>query len=674
MKRIFIGLMTVWLILLSPLQSFAALSVPYNTETVSTEGDIIETQTAYIPVGLFGSTSEIVSPEDVYIDQNNDVYVADSGTKKITKFDENGRKLLEVGEGILQMPTGVFVDEVQQIYVADYTNEKVYRFSKEGEMLQEYGRPDSPLFGTRTPFKPQKITVDKRGNLYIIGEGSTNGIIQVGQDGTFLGFFGVNRTRPSLMSVIQDALTTDQQRSSMFLKVPPAPTNIAIDEKGLVYTITAGTRFETIRKLNIAGGNILPSGILDSSNLTDITIGPLGNFFVIDNNGRIIEFDSFGNILFLFGGKDDGTNRLGLFMDPSGIATDNLGRIFITDRERGTIQLLEPTAFAEMLHGGISLYAQGLYIESEQYWSEVLRMNSSIGLAHNAMGEAYYKQQEYEEALKSFELVGNVEGYSDSFWEIRNEWMNDNLGVVFAFLIGLFAVRATLLFADKKKGILSPARKRWQALKSRKLLSELLFLGKFLRNPIDSFYYIKRQRRVSVLSATILYIILYLEFLFMKYFTGFIFRGGITLEQINFGMEFILLFLPIILFIVSNYLVSTINEGEGRFSDIYIGTIYSLAPILVLLVPITLMSNVLTLNEYFLYIFFMQVMMGWSLIILFIMIKEIHAFEFWGTVRNIFTTIFCMFIIVLVCFIIYVLMDQVTDFVTAIIQEVILRV
>jgi hypothetical protein len=179
---------------------------------------------------------------------------------------------------------------------------------------------------------------------------------------------------------------------------------------------------------------------------------------------------------------------------------------------------------------------------------------------------------------------------------------------------------------------------------------------------------------VSVLSATILYIILYLEFLFMKYFTGFIFRGGTSLEQINFGMEFILLFLPILLFIVSNYLVSTINDGEGRFSDIYIGTIYSLAPIIVLLVPITLMSNVLTLNEYFLYVFFMQVMMGWSLIILFIMIKEIHAFEFWGTVRNILTTIFCMIIIVLVCFIIYVLMDQVIDFVTAIIQEVILRV
>ncbi|KMJ58908.1 hypothetical protein AB685_07470 [Bacillus sp. LL01] len=674
MKRIFIGLLSVWLFILSPAQSSASLSVPYKTETVSTEGDIIETQTAYIPVGLFGSNSEIVNPEDVYIDKENHVYVADSGTKKITKFDENGRKLLEVGEGILQMPTGVYVDEEQQIYAADYTNEKVYRFSPEGEMLQEYARPESPLFGTRTPYKPQKVTVDKRGNLYIIGEGSTNGIIQIGQDGTFLGFFGVNRTRPSLMSIVQDALTTDSQRSSMFMRVPPAPTNISIDEKGLIYTVTAGTSFEVIRKLNISGSNIFWPDISDSTNLRDITIGPLGNFFVLENNGRIYEYDSFGNLLFVFGGKDDGTNRLGLFMDPTGVATDNLGRIFVTDRERGTIQLLEPTAFAEMLHGGISLYAEGLYIESEKYWSEVLRLNSSIGLAHAAMGEAYYKQQEYEKALESFELVGHVYGYSDSFWEIRNQWMQENLSYVFAILIGLFALRASLLYADKKKGILQPVRKKWQAFKSRKLLSELLFLGKFLRHPIDSFYYVKRVRKVSVLSATILYIILYIEYLIMNNFTGFIFRGGTTNEQINFGLEFLTLFVPIILFIVANYLVSTINDGEGKFSDIYIGTIYSLAPVILFIIPITLMSNVLTLNELFLYVFSMQVMVGWSLVILFIMVKEIHAFEFLETIRNILMTIFCMIIIVLVCFIIYVLMDQVIDFVTAIIQEVILRV
>ncbi|MGD6832432.1 YIP1 family protein [Sutcliffiella halmapala] len=673
MKQIFIGLLCVWLLILFPAQSSASLSVPYKTETVSSEGDIIETQTAYIPVSLFGSNSEIVNPEDVYIDENNNVYVADSGTKKVTKFDENGKKLLEVGEGQLAQPTGVYVDHNQEIYVADYKNEKVFRFSQEGEMIQEYGRPDSPLFGTRSPYKPQKVTVDKRGNLYIIGEGSNNGIIQIGQDGTFLGFFGVNRTQSSLMSVVQDALTTESQKSRMFIKVPPAPTNIAIDEKGLVFTVTGGTKFEVIRKLNIAGSNILPPDISDTTNLRDITVGPLGNFFVLENNGRIYEYDSYGNLLFIFGGKDDGTNRLGLFKDPTGISVDNLGRLLVTDRERGTVQMLEPTAFAEMMHGGISLYAEGLYVESGKYWSEVLRLNSSIGLAHYAMGEAYYKQQQYDEALESFKIVNSKEGYSNSFWEIRNIWMQEHLSKVFAVIIGLFALRASVLYVDKKKGILTQPRKRWKRIKAKTLISELLFLVNFLKKPVDSFYYVKRVRKVSLLSATILYLVLFVEYLMMKYFTGFIFRGSNT-DQINFAFELVTLFLPILLFIVSNYLVSTISDGEGRFRDIYIGTIYSLAPYLIFIIPVTLLSNALTLNEAFLYTFSMQVMIGWSLVILFIMVKEIHAYEFFETVRNILITIFCMIIIVLVSFIIYVLMDQVVDFVTAIIQEVILRV
>jgi uncharacterized membrane protein (GlpM family) len=549
----------------------------------------------------------------------------------------------------------------------------VFRYSQEGEMIQEYGRPDSPLFGTRSPYKPQKVTVDKRGNLYIIGEGSNNGIIQIGQDGTFLGFFGVNRTQSSLMSVVQDALTTEGQKSRMFIKVPPAPTNIAIDEKGLVFTVTAGTGFEVIRKLNIAGSNILPSDISDTTNLRDITVGPLGNFFVLENNGRIYEYDSYGNLLFIFGGKDDGTNRLGLFKDPTGISVDNLGRLLVTDRERGTIQMLEPTAFAEMMHGGISLYAEGLYVESGKYWSEVLRLNSSIGLAHYAMGEAYYKQQQYDEALESFKIVNSKEGYSNSFWEIRNIWMQEHLSKVFAVIIGMFAIRASVLYVDKKKGILTQPRKRWKAIKAKTLISELLFLVNFLKKPVDSFYYVKRVRKVSLLSATILYFVLFVEYLMMKYFTGFIFRGS-NADQINFAFELVTLFLPILLFIVSNYLVSTISDGEGRFRDIYIGTIYSIAPYLVFIIPVTLLSNALTLNEAFLYTFSMQVMIGWSLVILFIMVKEIHAYEFFETVRNILITIFCMIIIVLVCFIIYVLMDQVVDFVTAIIQEVILRV
>ncbi len=158
-----------------------------------------------------------------------------------------------------------------------------------------------------------------------------------------------------------------------------------------------------------------------------------------------------------------------------------------------------------------------------------------------------------------------------------------------------------------------------------------------------------------------------------KFQTGFIFSPNVNSDA-SLLVEILIIFVPILLFVIVNYMVSTINDGEGRFKDIYIGTIYSLAPYLVFIIPITLISNVLTYNESFIYLFSTRIMYAWCLIILFIMIKEIHNFSFSETVRNIFVTVFGMIIMILVVFIVFVLVDQVYDFVYSIMKEAILRV
>ncbi|KAA0561208.1 YIP1 family protein [Rossellomorea aquimaris] len=673
MRKTFIILFCLWVSGLFPIHSSASVSVPYKTETLSADGNVIETQTAYVPIGIFENEIEMATPEHIFIDDNNDIYIADSGTKSVTKFDENGNVKLIFGEGILKQPLGVFVDQANDVYVADYSAEKVFRFSEEGKLIQEYERPDSPLFGEKSPYKPQKISVDPRGNLYIIGEGSTNGIIQLNKAGEFLGFYGVNTSRPTIMTFLQDMITTQRQKASLFMKVPPAPTNIALDKQGLVHTVTSGTDWEVIRKLNIAGSNMLPTDISSTKNLVDIAIGPIGNIYTVGLDGKIYEYDRFGNLLFVFGGRDDGLNRNGLFMQPTSIEVDTMGRIFVADREKGTVQIFEPTDFTAILHKGLSLYAEGFYIESQKNWKEILNLNSSFGLAHTAMGQAYFKQQQYNNALNEFKLANNKIGYSDAFWEIRQKWMQDHLSTVMAILLSLFILWVAVRYMDRKKKILEPLREWFSKVKNIKLIGQLLFLLRFLKHPIDSFYYLPKKEKVSVLSATILYIILFVEYLIVLYCTGFLFSYK-SVEDINIFLEAATLFIPIILFIVANYLVSTITDGSGRFRDIYIGTIYSLAPILLFIVPITIVSNILTINESFIFTFSMQIIIVWSIIILFIMIQEIHDYKFVETIRNILVTFFAMLIMLLVFFVIYVLLDQVYEFVLTIIQEVILRV
>ncbi|KIY23521.1 YIP1 family protein [Mesobacillus subterraneus] len=660
-------------IVIFSLQSNAFASAPYITETLSPDGNLIETQTAFKPLGQFLQNAEIVAPEDIYADKKGRIYIADSGNKQVVVVNLDGTVKKLIGKNVLDLPTGVFVDEEGDIFVADYGKEKVFRFSNEGELKGDYGRPESPLFGKTSPYKPQKVGIDRRGNIYVIGEGSTNGIIQLSNKGEFLGYYGVNSTEVSFSSFVKNLLTSEQQKAGMFLKTPPAPDNIALDERGLIYSITEGTETEVIKKLNVAGKNILSADIMAANNLQDISIDTDGNIFVVTSAGLIAEYDSFGNLLFLFGGTDDGSNRLGLFKQPTGVAIDENGRLYVSDKERGMIQVFEATAFANKVHEGIGLFKEGLYVQSQKYWESVLELNSSFGLAHTAMGRAYYKQQDYEKSLEEFRFAEDVSGYSDAFWEVRHAWMQKYLGSFFGGLIAATVIYFLLKYMNGKTAFLEKPIDRIRSIRRIRLINELLFLFQFFKHPIDSFYYLKRKKYASVLSATIFYMVLFIEYLISKFQTGFIFTS-LNVSETNLGAEATKLIVPILLFIIVNYLVSTINDGEGRFKDIYIGTIYSLAPYIVFILPIVLISNVLTLNESFIYDFAIRIVYAWCLMILTIMIKEIHNYTFSETVRNIFITLFGMAIMILVIFIVFVLFGQVYDFVYSIIKEAMLRV
>src|SRR5690625_1439217 len=98
MRKILTIIASSLLVLLIPIQSSA--SVSYKTETLTADGEVVETQAAYIPIKVFGKDVEIVHPEDIFMDHENHLYIADSGTKRVTKFDELENKLQVYGDGL----------------------------------------------------------------------------------------------------------------------------------------------------------------------------------------------------------------------------------------------------------------------------------------------------------------------------------------------------------------------------------------------------------------------------------------------------------------------------------------------------------------------------------------------------------------------------------------------
>ena len=238
-----------------PLEIYA--DAPYKTYTVDGYGYVTETQTAYLPYMTITKVGEeaLNGPTDFTLLEDGSMYILDSGNRRIVVSDLEGNLIDTFGEGTLVNPRGIYVTPEHICYVADRDAKSIFVFDEEGNLTQTYGKPEHALYGSTQDFLPIKIVANSAGTMYVICESNTNGIVQISpvEGGTFLGYFGTNSTDKNLWTIVWRALQTEAQRARSLSNLPSTPTNLAIDEKGLIYTVTAGEERETLKRLNIAG-------------------------------------------------------------------------------------------------------------------------------------------------------------------------------------------------------------------------------------------------------------------------------------------------------------------------------------------------------------------------------------------------------------------------------------
>ncbi|HKL60827.1 MAG TPA: YIP1 family protein [Acholeplasma sp.] len=634
-------------------------SAPYETFTIGPNGKKIKTQTAYEPAGILNQGFNLNGPEDMFI-KDDIIYIADTGSKRIVKMDLDGHyQVLITG---LNEPTGIHVDENNDIYIADRGNKAVYKYSALGVLISTFERPTEPIFGENSPYVPTKIVTGPRGIMYIAGEGSTNGLIQLNYAGDFLGFYGTNDTNKSWYEKLASIFNLDLAKT-----IPVSPQNLAIDEKGSVFTVST-TKTDKLKKFNIASNVVL--SLSNEYQPVSTVINDFNNIYSISAEGIITEYDSYGNMIFQFGGQDQGNRVLGLFVNPVDIALDSQNNIYILDSATGQIQMLQRAEFTTMVHQGLKDFNNGVY--SIDLWEEVLRMNAMFALANSAIARAKFRNLDYDQALSYYRIASDRPGYSDSFWQIRYQWMQSYLGIVLILLISLFVLLKVFKFLDKKYLVYNPLRRLKNKLLEVKLLRELTLAFRMFRHPVDTFYEIKRNHKGSYLSASVLYGLFIILNILTAYLTAFIFNYT-NIETYSILRQSAVIISVIILFVFSNYLISTLSSGEGFFKDIYITTAYSLTPYIILTLPVIILSHGLTLNEVFIYDALNSVKLIWSLALIIVMMKEVHNYSIKELVKNILLTLFTMVMIVVIVFLVYILANQLYEYVVGIIREVILR-
>ena len=668
-KRIKAGLILLIAFVVSGLPAhtaFASQATSY-TYTFDQKGYWTRTQDAYLPEMTITNLG-LNTPEDIYIDKNNMMYIADSGNARVVKYSINSGTMVNIltYEG-MSNPKSIFVTKKGDLYVADPSAKLVFRFDKNFNFIESFGRPESPSFAD-TKYEPLKISVDNSGNMYIVSEGVYNGVIQLGPNGDFLGYFTVNKTKLSLVQAIQNAIFTRAQLGNLVARVPTTFSNIFIDNDNIVYTTTMGTNSDGLKKHNTAGGNVLKDQDWVSDEMTDVWVDDQGIMYTSENSGYINIYSSAGELIFNFGAYVFDMDVSGYFSRLPAIAVDQNGIIWTADGDKGYLQSFKPTEYAGKMYQAMGLYEKGLYQESLEKWNEVLRLNQMSVLAHNGVGKAYLHAERYEEAMEHFKVSGDRDYYSEAFWEVRNTWIQGNLPLIVGILVLIYLTNFLIRTFDKKRKVKKAKKNLENKLLNFPILGDSLYALKIPRHPFDRFYDIRVGKKGTATGATILYLLLFLVFMTYTVGKGFIYQYT-AVEDMDINAVVLGFFAIIGLFVICNYLVTSIKDGDGSFKQVYMIPAYGCIPYLLSMASITILSYFLTYNESFLLGVILYIGIIWSLISIFLGFMTVHDYTVKETIVSLIITVVFMIVAAILILVIIIMWGELWQFIKTVGKE-----
>lgn len=209
---------------------------------------------------------------------------------------------------------------------------------------------------------------------------------------------------------------------------------------------------------------------------------------------------------------------------------------------------------------------------------------------------------------------------------------------------------------------------RWRNLDKTKLLVPF----RFFAHPIDLFNDIKYEKRGSVAIANLLLFLYFVEEIINYFSVAYLFSNN---EAQSFSLWPILLRTVVLVFLwcITNWATSTLQEGKGNFKEIYLVTCYALTPMVIFSVPLTLITNIMTLSESMFYTTISSALKIWSVILLFLGTMVVHQFTVRKTIGSVILSLFMIVMIAFLALLGFSISQQMTTFVKTIITELLRR-
>lgn len=216
--------------------------------------------------GSVGSgAGQLADPRDVAVDQAGNVYVADTGNKRVVKFKPDGSFIsawTTAAQGTLAEPSSI-VAVKDGIVVCDSETAQLHKYDFEGKPLAGFEH-DLALS------HPRGIAAAPGGTIYI-GDTANNRILRVGPDGAPRGDFETKGTKLE------------------------QPTGVVTDEQGAVYSIEpAANRIQKFSADGALHANLYVPGAVTPLPPRGAWIPGRGLVVTLPNQNLLLTYDSAG--------------------------------------------------------------------------------------------------------------------------------------------------------------------------------------------------------------------------------------------------------------------------------------------------------------------------------------------------------------------------------------------
>lgn len=638
--------------------------------------------------------SRFNSPEDIFINEQGYIFVADTNNNRIVKITKDG-ELADVVTGPqdkpLFQPKGVFADSDGNMYIADTGNYRIVHLSADGSFVEEFVKPDSVMLPSGFIFDPTKVVLSSTGYIYALKGQS---LMTIDAYNNFRGYVGQSKIGFSLRDALIRLFASDEQKKILSKRIAASYTNVFIDDMDMIYAATLDTYEGELKKLNSVGENIYKkygaplSEVLSMiskisfddlafsygnrgkaiASFVDISVDSHGIVTAIDSaTCSLFQYDHEGNLLTCFG--EYGNNN-GQFLQPISLDIDDEGKIYVLDKRKNNIQIFRKTVFIENIHEAVIAYDMGDYGQSYDLWEKVLITGENYQLANIGLAKALYKQEKWKDAMQQFRYAGDRVNYSKAYAKYRHSIFRGNFLFVmigFVLLVTVIVYFAMLLKKRSQKAIEKVEFNKEGSYSLGNTLS--LSLGAIF-HPLNTFRLFRKLRNnvniaagLLILGATVLTRLTYIYVLHYP-------LVSLAPRDANIWLEILKLILPFLTIVISFYAISAIVGGESKLDEIFLSMSFCMIPYIFVNLPLAALSNIMCRNEEGLFTFIIKVSWIWIIVLFLISIKVLNNYSIKKTIFIAVISIVTMILLWISVLLIMSLIVQLMEFITGLFREI----